>query len=85
MKIGFGYPETLQATGAILILADHVATGWIFCALGLLGIAFRFGMRVQEQEKQKRDAEKLFSSIGEVYKTITAAVANANIEKNELH
>ena len=86
MNISFGYPETLQATGAALLITDNVAAGWVFCALGLLGIAFRFGIKVQEQEKKKQESEILIAKMAEAGKVVLGAISSvANSERNELH
>ena len=70
MKISFGYPEVLQVTGTVLIVCDWTTVGFIFCSLGLLGLAMRFGIRVNEQEQQKKEIENVLSSLGTVGKFI---------------
>lgn len=86
MNISFGYPETLHATGAALIMSDNTTAGWIFCALGLLGVAFRFGVKAQEQEKKKQESEMLLDRVAEAGKIVLGAFSNAaNSERNDLH
>ena len=86
MKVSFGYSETLQASGVVMMLADMPATGWVFCALGLVGVAFRFGMHVQEQEKKKQEADMFVAKLAESGRAVLQAVSSAATrEINELH
>ena len=77
MKISFGYPEVLQVTGTVLIVCDSPTAGFVFCGLGLLGLAMRFGIRVNEQEQQKKEIENVLSSLGTVGNFIAKLASNA--------
>ena len=78
MKISFGYPEVLQVTGTTLIVCNHHVAGFIFCGLGLLGLALRFGIKVNEQEQQKKELENVLNSLGTVGNFVAKLVSNAN-------
>ena len=86
MKVCFGYPEVLQASGALLLVQGLDVAGWIFCVLGLFGLAMRFGIRVQEQEKKKQETEKLFSDLATAGKTAVGLISNvANRDRENIH
>ena len=86
MNIRFGYSETLQVTGTALLISDVPVAGWIFCALGLLGMAFRFGLHTQEQEKKKQESEIFFAKLAESGKALVTAASNmSSNNRNDLH
>ena len=86
MNVKFGYPETLQVTGAALLIAGSPTAGWIFCALGLLGVAFRFGVHAQEQEKKKQEQEVFFDKLAQSGKTLVSAFSKVSSNsRNDLH
>ena len=86
MNVKFGYPETLLVTGTVLLTTGATVAGWIFCALSLLGVAFRFGVYTQEQEKKKKESEVFFAKMAEAGKALvsTASTLSSN-DRNELH
>ena len=75
MKVSFGYPEVLHLTGVALIIAGNVVAGWVFCAIGLLGVAFRFGIYAQEQEKRKNESDKTLSKLTESAKELLTVLS----------
>ena len=86
MNVKFGYPETLQVTGTALLISGFNTAGWIFCALGLLGVAFRFGMHAQEQEKKKQESEVFFAKLAESGKALASAASKmSSSNRNDLH
>ena len=86
MNVKFGYPETLQITGTALLISGIPTAGWIFCALGLLGVAFRFGIYAQEQEKKKQESEIFFAKLAESGKALVTAFSKASSSnRNDLH
>jgi hypothetical protein len=86
MNVRFGYPETLQATGAALLISGMPTAGWVFCALGLMGVGFRFGVYAQEQEKKKLESEVFFNRLAESGKAlVTAASKMSSSNRNDLH
>ncbi len=86
MKVCFGYPEVLQVSGVALLLHGSSVTGWVFCALSLLGVAMRFGLKTQEQEKKKQEMEKLFSDLATAGKNAVSLIsAAASSERDSIH
>ena len=85
MTPNLGYSETLQITGTALLINDMPVAGWIFCALGFIGLAFRFGLYTQEKEAKKKEAEDFVKKVTESGKAVLQAVSTATHSSNELH
>ena len=85
MTPNLGYSETLQITGTALLISDMPVAGWVFCALGLIGLAFRFGLYTQEKEAKKKEAEDFVKNMTESGKAVLQAVSAASHNSNELH
>ena len=86
MRTNIGYPEVITVSGTLLLLNQQPVTGWIFCALGILGVALRFGIKVQEQEQKRKEMQDVTGQIQAAGKNLVNLVlAASNHEKNDLH
>ncbi len=86
MRTNIGYPEVITVSGTLLLLNQQPVAGWIFCALGILGVALRFGIKVQEQEQKRKEMQDVTGQIQAAGKNLVNLVlAASNHEKNDLH
>lgn len=86
MKINFGYPETLHITGTALIIGGQNTIGYIFCGLGLIGLAMRFGIHVNEKEAQRRDLENVIDTVSHSASSfISKMVSNVKTNNAGMH
>lgn len=85
MTPNLGYSEILQLTGTALLISGMPVAGWIFCALGLAGIALRFGLHVQEREAKKQEAEEFAKKVTDSGRAFLQAVSTAARNNDELH
>ena len=85
MTPNLGYSETLQITGTALLINDMPVAGWVFCALGFIGLAFRFGLYTQEREAKKKESEDFVKKMTESGKAVLQAVSTASRNSDELH
>ena len=81
-----GYPEVITASGTLLLINNQPVAGWVFCAIGLLGVALRFGIKVQEQEQKRKEMHDITNQLQAAGKNIlNLALAACNHDKNDLH
>ena len=86
MRVNLGYPEVITACGTLMILNHLTVAGWIFCALGLIGVIIRFGIRVQEQQEKKKELQDLSGQISSAGKNVLSLVqAFSNNDKSDFH
>ena len=86
MRTNMGYPEVITVSGTLLLLNQQPVAGWIFCALGIAGVALRFGIKVQEQEQKRKEMQDVTGQIQAAGKNLVNLVlAASNHEKNDLH
>ncbi len=85
MKINFGYPEVLTLSGTFLLVEQQYTAGWIFCALGFVGMVLRFGIKVQQQEQKKKEMQELSGQIAEAGKKVLTVVNSLSNKQNDYH
>lgn len=86
MKTNFGYAEVLQVSGVAMLIAGQNVAGWIFCALGLIGVALRFGIYAQEQERKKGEMDKLVNDLSSAGARIMGLISTvSDRDRDGLH